>query len=219
MAFSQGAARLRSKLIGLPLAVATLYVIAAKFGFTMAFTAEQVTLVWPPTGLALAALLLLGNRVWPGIFLGAFVANITTHEPFAAALAIAAGNTLEAVIAASLIRRYVGTPLSRSWLRCTLGVVVFGAIASTIVSATIGVATLCAGGLQPWTAFGALWRTWWLGDATADLIIVPAFLAFSARPRALGWRGAVEIITLVVGLSAVISSSSCDTTCRTTTRP
>jgi diguanylate cyclase (GGDEF)-like protein/PAS domain S-box-containing protein len=102
-----------------------------------------------------------------------------------------------------MIQRYIGTPWSRSWLRCTLGVVVFGAIASTIVSATIGVATLCAGRLQPWTAFGALWRTWWLGDATADLIIVPAFLAFSARPRALGWRGAVEIILLIAGLSAV----------------
>src|SRR5207248_272782 len=118
MPFPQVAARLRLKHIRLPLAIAALYVIAAKFGFTMAFTAEQVTLVWPPTGLALAAILLLGNGVWPGIFVGAFVANITTHEPFAVALAIAAGNTLEAVIAASLIRRFVGTSLSRSWLRC-----------------------------------------------------------------------------------------------------
>src|ERR1700704_6236918 len=127
MPFPQVAASLRLKLIRLPLAIAALYVITAKFGFTMAFTAEQVTLVWPPSGLALAAVLLLGRGIWPGVFLGAFLANITTHEPFAVALAIAAGNTLEAVIAASLIQRYIETPFSRSWLRCTLGVIGFGA--------------------------------------------------------------------------------------------
>src|SRR6266404_4824491 len=102
----------RPKLIRMSLLVAAIYFATAKLGLTMAFTAEQVTLVWPPAGLALASLLLLGNRVWPGILLGAFVANITTHEPFAVALAIATGNTLEALVAASLIQWYVGTPLS-----------------------------------------------------------------------------------------------------------
>src|SRR5256885_15343863 len=101
----------RPKLTRSTLAIAALYFVAAKFGLTMAFTAEQVTLVWPPTGLALAALLLVGADVWPGIFVGAFLANITTHEPIAVALAIAAGNTLEAVIAASLMRRYAGAPV------------------------------------------------------------------------------------------------------------
>ena len=66
----------------------------------MAFTAEQVTLVWPPTGLSLAALLMIDIKVWPGVFLGAFVANITTHEPLIVASGIAMGNTLEAVTAA-----------------------------------------------------------------------------------------------------------------------
>ena len=81
-------------------AIAAIYVAAAKFGFTMAFTAEQVTLVWPPTGLSLAALLMIDIKVWPGVFLGAFVANITTHEPLIVASGIAMGNTLEAVTAA-----------------------------------------------------------------------------------------------------------------------
>ena len=201
MTFPLVADVVRNKLIRVTLALAVSYVIAAKFGFTMAFTAEQVTLVWPPSGLALAALLLLGMDVWPGVFLGAFVANVTTHEPALVALGIAAGNTLEAVAAAWLVRRYVGLPISRSWLRCMLGIFVLGALASSIVSATIGVTSLCAGGLQPWTAFGTLWRTWWLGDATGDLIVAPAILAFSARPRETNPAQRIEIASLVAGLS------------------
>ena len=192
---------MRFKLVRVSLAVAVVYVIAAKFGFTMAFTAEQVTLVWPPTGLSLAALLLLGADVWPGVFLGAFLANITTHEPAAVALGVAIGNTLEAVVAAWLIRRYVGTPISRSWLRCTLGIVALGALASTTISATIGMTSLCAGGLQPWSSFGPLWRTWWLGDAAGDLLVVPAMLAFEARPREMPWSHTIEIGALIASLS------------------
>ena len=190
------------KLILVPLALAIVYVIAAKLGFTMAFTAEQVTLVWPPSGLALAALLLLGTDVWPGIFLGALVANITTHEPAAAALCVAAGNTLEAVSAAWLIRRYVGLPISRSWLRCMLGVFVFGALASTTIAATIGVTSLCAAGVQPWRSFGTLWWTWWLGDATGDLIITPALLAIGTLPREMTRWQMLEVGALIAGLSA-----------------
>jgi len=192
----------RATFIRASLLVAAVYVVAAKFGFTMAFTAEQVTLVWPPTGLALASLLVLGADVWPGIFLGAFLANITTHETLAVALGIASGNTLEAVAAAWLIRRYVGMPVSRSWLRSMLAILALGALASTTIGATIGTASLCLGGLQPWPAFAPLWRTWWLGDATGDLIIAPAILAFSARPRAVTWRQGAEIGALVAGLSA-----------------
>src|SRR4051794_35505919 len=112
MPFTQLAGRVRLKLIRLPLIVAAIYIVAAKFGLTMAFTAEQVTLVWPPTGLSLAAILLLGTDVWPGIFAGALIANITTHEPFGVAFAIAAGNTLEALAAASLIQWYAGARMS-----------------------------------------------------------------------------------------------------------
>src|SRR6478735_9049976 len=87
---------------------AVVYVGAAKLGFTMAFTADQVTLVWPPTGLALAALLLYGRQALPGVFIGAFIANATAHETLPVALLIAAGNTLEAVAAAYLPRHFTG---------------------------------------------------------------------------------------------------------------
>jgi diguanylate cyclase (GGDEF)-like protein len=181
--------------------IAALYLAAAKFGFTMAFTAEQVTLVWPPTGFALAMLLLFGRRLWPAIFAGAFLANITTHEPVAVAVAIAAGNTAEAVLAAWLIAKYVPLGDSLGRMRQALGVVVFGAGLSTLVSATIGVASLCLGGLQPWSAFGALWWTWWLGDATGDLLVAPLLL--TCRGWRVDWEaaGILEAVLLGGGLA------------------
>jgi diguanylate cyclase (GGDEF)-like protein/PAS domain S-box-containing protein len=182
-------------------ALAAGYLAAAKFGFTMAFAAEQVTLVWPPTGIALSVLLLFGRDLWPGILLGAFIANVTSHEPVLVAAAIAGGNTLEAVIAASLLRRYARVSDSIDTLRQALGLVVCGAIASTMVSATIGMASLCLGGVQPWSAFGSLWWTWWLGDATGDLLIAPVCLTWRVWPRR--WRAvrALEGATLAAGLA------------------
>src|SRR5215471_13551671 len=87
--------------------LAAVYFGAAKLGLSKAFVAEQVTAVWPPTGIALAALLLFGYRAWPGITLGAFVANATTTAPLATALGISLGNTLEALAGAWLLRRLV----------------------------------------------------------------------------------------------------------------
>src|SRR5262245_15516545 len=85
--------------------LAAAYFGAAKLGLTMAFVAEQVTAVWPPTGIALAALLSWGYRAWPGVALGAFLANATANEPFASAAGVALGNTLEALAGAWMLRR------------------------------------------------------------------------------------------------------------------
>ena len=89
-------------------AVATAYVIAARFGFQFGFIAEQVTTVWPPTGIAEAALLLWGPSLWPAIWLGAFVANATTEMPLWAAAGVATGNALEAIVAVLLLRNIPG---------------------------------------------------------------------------------------------------------------
>jgi diguanylate cyclase (GGDEF)-like protein/PAS domain S-box-containing protein len=183
--------------------LAAIYIAAAKFGFTMAYTADQVTLVWPPAGLSLAALVILGVDAWPGVFLGAFIANVTCHEPVLVALGIATGNTLEAAAAAFVVRRVIGTGHSTNWLHYALGLIVGGALVSTIVSATIGVASLCAGRLQPWAAFRPLWWTWWMGDAASDLLVAPVVLTWSARPRFRNWRDGAEAVSLAAGLVAV----------------
>jgi integral membrane sensor domain MASE1 len=95
-------------LIGIGLAVAMAYVIAARLGFRFAFVAEQVTTVWAPTGIAQAGLMLWGRSLWPAIWFGACFANAGTEAPLWASAGIATGNTLETVVAASVLRRLAG---------------------------------------------------------------------------------------------------------------
>jgi len=183
--------------------LAALYFAASKLGFTVAFAAEQVTVVWPPTGIALAAMLLFGYRLWPGIMLGAFLANVTTHEPAATACAIAIGNTLEAFCGAWMLRRFTGFHNSLGRVKDVLGLVIFSALFSTPISATIGVTSLCLGGVQPWAHYGFLWLLWWLGDATGALIFAPILLVWGSPPYC-SWRprSAVEAVALILGVTA-----------------
>src|SRR5262245_17663823 len=184
--------------------LAAAYFGAAKVGLSMAFVAEQVAAVWPPTGIALAALLLFGSRAWPGITLGAFLANVTAGAPLGTAAGIALGNTLEALLGAWLLRRLVGfdKPLER--VQDVLGLVVLAAALSTMVSATIGAASLCSGGLKPWTAYPALWSVWWLGDSMGDLVVAPLLLTWAGWRRQ-PWRPrrVAEAAALLLGLVAV----------------
>ena len=182
---------------------AGVYVAAAKLGFTMAFTATQVTLVWPPTGIALAALLLYGRAAWPGVLVGAFVANATAHETLAVAGCVAVGNTLEAIIAANLLRHFTGLGSSLDRLRHALGLVVFGALLSTMVGATVGVTSLCAGGIQPWSAYRQLWWTWWLGDAVGAMLVAPALLTLGAWRHIRRDGRVAEAAVLLMGLLSV----------------
>ena len=107
----------------LTLAVAGVYFAAARLGLSLAFGAEQVSAVWPPTGIALAAVLRMGYRVWPGIALGASLANILANEPWYTAVGIAAGNTLEALCGAWLLQRAGFSPGLRR-LRDAVGLIV-----------------------------------------------------------------------------------------------
>ncbi len=185
------------------LGTALIYFAAAKLGFVFAFVAKQVTVVWPPTGIALAALLVLGPRAWPGITLGAFLANVTTDEPLWTAGGIAVGNTLEAVVGAWLLHRLdFRTTLDR--LRDVLVLIVGGALLSTMVSATIGATNLCLA-REPWTNFWSLWRVWYIGDGMGDLVVAPLLLLWSRVPRlALDRRRPPETAALL-GSAALVT--------------
>lgn len=185
------------------LAVAILYFLSARLGLSMAEMAEQVTVVWPPTGLALAAVLLLGRRVAPGIWLGALVANIAAHATLPAAVGIASGNTLEALLGAYLLRRAQFHP-SLGRIRDVLAFIGLAAVVSPVASATIGLASLSLAGVQPWASFAPLWGRWWLGDACGSLLLAP-FLLTWGRPSALRWSGrrAIEIAAVLASASAV----------------
>jgi signal transduction histidine kinase/CheY-like chemotaxis protein len=189
----------RLQYVGFGLITALAYVASAKLGFTLAFVAEQVTIVWPPTGIALCAVLLLGYRIWPAIAIGAFVANITTDASASASLGITVGNTLEAVVGAYLLQRFVGFRPSLERFKDAFGLVCFGAIVSTTVSATLGVTSLCLTGAQPWQKFGSLWGVWFVGDAMGDVIVVPLILTLVSAEsrRRIRSRGLPEFAALL----------------------
>src|SRR5919108_5112687 len=155
------------------LAVVGAYFLAGKFGLSLAFFHASASAVWPPSGIALAALLLWGYRLWPGIFLGAFLVNITTQGSAATTLGIATGNTLEAVIGAWLVGRYAGGLKAFERARNVFKFVVLAAILSTAVSATLGVTSLSLGGFAAWEDYQHIWLTWWLGDMVGNLIVAP----------------------------------------------
>lgn len=184
--------------------VATAYTATGKLGLHFAFATRSVTAIWPPTGIALAALVLGGYRLWPAVALGALLTNVNTGVPAVTVFGIVVGNTLEALAGAFLLRRIGDFDPGLERVRDVMSLVVFGAVISTIVSATIGVTSLLIGGVISWQGVPSLWRTWWLGDLGGDLIVAPAVLiaANYRRLRQLPGRRA-EAVILVVTLTGV----------------
>jgi integral membrane sensor domain MASE1 len=185
-------------------ALASGYFVAARLGLAFAFVNASATAIWPPTGIALAAFLTLGLDVWPGIFVGAFLANLTVQGTVATSLAIGVGNTLEGVIGALLVNRFAHGRLFFLRPRDIVKFAALAAIFSTTVSATIGVTTLAVAGYGSWADYGHIWLTWWLGDAAGDLIVAPTLILWASvtTPRwQLHWM--LEAAALIAGLSLV----------------
>lgn len=193
-------------------AVVAAYVVFGKFGLGFAYKSPSATAIWAPTGIALSALLLGGYRLWPAVSLGALLTNLSTQVPAGTVLGITTGNTLEALVGAYLLRSVARFNPSLPRVRDVLSLVVFGAILSTAVSATIGVASLLAGGEIEAGNFGGVWRTWWLGDMGGDLIAAPAILIAATHwpfTRAPGRAiEAVALAALLAGVTVVIFSQS-----------
>jgi PAS domain S-box-containing protein len=185
----------------IPVGVAVLYVLAAKLGLALAFQARQVSAVWPPAGLALAAVFWFGPRAVPGVILGAFFSNAMAEEPLWVAAGISVGNTLEALLGAGILKR-LGFDAKLSRPRDALSLL-GAAAASTPVAATIGVACLVLGRVQPAENLSSLWSVWCLGDALGDLVLAPLFLVWMTRSGLSLRRGAYfEGPLLLAGLFA-----------------
>lgn len=177
--------------------VAAVYVTTAKLGLSLSVAYGNATPVWPPTGIALAALLLFGRRLWPGVFLGAFIANATTPIPVAVAAGIAVGNTLEAIVGATVLQR-LGFRTALDRVRDVLVLATLAAIASTAVSATVGVTSLWLAGEIPSASYGYAWGIWWFGDAIGNLLVAPLLMVWlGGERRRLAARGWVEVIALL----------------------
>ncbi len=169
--------------------LAALYFVAGKLGLRLAFVNASATAVWPPTGIALACFLLWGFRLWPAIFAGAFLVNLTTAGSIATSAGIALGNTLEGVVGAYLVRRFAAGLNAFDRPNDVFKFALLSGMLSTTVSASIGVTTLLLGGYAVWGRAGAIWLTWWLGDAGGDLLVAPLIVLWVTRWR-LRWNRA-----------------------------
>lgn len=163
--------------------LAAIYFVAAKLSLLLAIPPGYATAVWPPSGIAFAAILLLGNRIWPGIWIGAAIVNLMVNSSIFAAVLIGSGNTLEALAGAALVQRYIGIPRRFDRGEDVIKFVAFAALSATI-AATIAVVSLVFEGSVPWRDFFPNWWTWWQGDASGIIIVTPLILAWSMRDSA-----------------------------------
>lgn len=204
-------ARLRSgfdrRHVGLLAALAGLYIGAAKLGIELSVAHGVITPVWAPTGIALAALILFGRRLWPAVAVGALVANVISGASVGEAAFISVGNTLEAVVGATLLAR-VGFRPTLDRVTDVLALIILGAVVSTTVSATNGVTTLWISGDVPGSSYGSEWLLWWIGDGMGDLIVAPLlFVWFTASVRRIERARALEglgLLALLIGLSVLV---------------
>jgi PAS domain S-box-containing protein len=190
------------------LGVAVAYFGLAKLGLLLAQVHPNATAIWPPAGFALATFLLFGKRVWPAIFLGAFVANVTTAGSIWTSTAIAAGNTLEAVTAWWLVTRYSA---GRDAFQSPRGVVRFAVIAifaSTPISATVGVTSLALGGVAGEASYLTVWTTWWVGDIAGILVLCPAFVLWyrTLSERTEFWNRAEAFSAILLGAAIGVAA-------------
>lgn len=184
-----------------PLLVAVAYIVFAELGFSLASTTRQISAVWPPTGIAVASLLLFGYRVWPGIALGALVSNAATGEPLWTAAAIALGNTLAPLASAFALRRLRNFDTALEQVRDVLALAFFGC-AGMLISATNGSLVLLAAGTVAPGGWPAAWATWYAGDAMGVLLVAPLMLTWMQSERALMPARPLEYAALLASLVA-----------------
>jgi signal transduction histidine kinase len=196
---------------------ATVFVALLYFGSALAGNAVRLTgnvdAVWPPVGIGIAALYLGGMRLLPAVLLGDLLADLPGHLPVAPSLGQTTGNMLEVIVATLLLRRLLrgGSPFDRPG---TI-VRVFGALAvGTLISATVGAASLRLGGVISLDELPAVWRTWFLGDSCGAIVIVPLALAWHDATRAREERRwqlePVLLIALVALLAEVVLRTNVD---------
>jgi signal transduction histidine kinase/CheY-like chemotaxis protein len=186
-------------------ALLVVYFAAAKFGLKFfALIHPSASAVWLPAGLSMAAVLLGGLRLLPAVFVGAFLANVTTAGSVSSSLGVALGNTLETVLAVTLVERFAGGRQAFDSPAGILKFILFAAFLSTTVSATIGVLSLTLGGVPADAGAGEVWLTWWLGDAAGAVVVTPlVVLWWTNRSWDLAARKLVEAALHIAVIGAV----------------
>jgi integral membrane sensor domain MASE1 len=198
------------------LAVAAVYFAAGRLGLLerVVVGGAVVTPLWPPTGIAVTCLLLLGVGCWPGIALGAFFAVAAVGPLNLADLGIVPGNTLAPLCAVLMLKR-VGFRVELDHLRDGVALVFLGALAGMVISATMGTGALLLTGALPAGGFWPTWSAWWTGDAMGVLLVTPVLLAIRAArlPRGVPpyrWAEAAALLVATVVASLLATRSSID---------
>lgn len=192
--------------------VAAVYYGAAKLGLLQQLVRGQITPFWPPTGVAMTALLLLGRRIWPGIALGAFCVNVALGPSVWTALIIAAGNTAAPLTAYYLLGR-AGFRNRLDRLRDVLALIFLGALGAMLISATVGTAVLVLSGALKGSEFWPTWSVWWTGDTMGVLVVTPFLLVLRSAhwPRGIPprrWAEAIALTATTLGLGYLATGTS-----------
>jgi signal transduction histidine kinase len=187
------------------LTLAAVYFATGRLGLSLGAAHGFATLMWLPSGLAVAALFLCGSSLWPAITLGAFLVNLFTGAPVPVAVGIGIGNTLEALVCVALLKRERVCPRLDS-LHDMLVLILVAAPIGALISATCGVGSLSLGGVIPWSVAPVTWSTWWLGDVVSIVLVTPLLLTWSTWSRTLPSRkrlvelSLISILVVAVGL-------------------
>lgn len=198
-----------NRVLMIPIAfLALAYFLMAKLGLELAVVHGQVGAAWMPAGVALAALLVRGGALWPGVMLGSLVATFTAdaNASVLGAFIIATGATIEAALGAWIVRRWGGHLDGLASVRGVLCLLAAVALGCTVISASLGVAALVIGGTLPMSGVPTAWRTWWLGDALGIVTVTPLILAWRVDlPRRLAevqsalsnWRALLAAVPII----------------------
>ena len=197
----------RSDLV-MSIALGVAYYLAAQLSLRLALVGENITPLWPPTGIALVGFLLRGRRLWPGVAIAAFAVNLPISTSGVAAAVTAVGNTLAPLAAATLLLR-VGFRPQLDRLRDALAIVFLAALGATIISATVGATTLLVSDAIETREFWGAWSVWWAGDAMGILVVAPFLLTLTmirSHPVPRGWKAveAIALVVVLVGISTLI---------------
>ncbi|MBI2356329.1 MAG: EAL domain-containing protein [Candidatus Doudnabacteria bacterium] len=163
------------------LILAIIYFLTARLGLSLAQSTEQVTAIWAPSGIALAGLLIFGYRIWPGILIGAFAANVMAREPFLTAVGIAVSNTAVGLAGAYLLKEKLGFKNGLGRVRDVIAFVVAGAFLSSLIGSILGTLNLAISQIIAWEQFARIWLVWWLGDMAGILLVAPLILVWANR--------------------------------------
>lgn len=187
-------------------ATVAVYAATGHLGLLLARTNPSVTTVWPPTGIAVAALLLGGLRLWPAVALGALAANLSNGSGPVTSLLVTVGDTAAPVAAALLLTRALRIRTDLDGVGDVLALLLLGGLGCMTLSATLGTAALVLGGTLPASQYWATWPAWWIGDSMGVVLVAPAILLGAAALRhrpALPRDRLAEAVAVIAGLVAV----------------